>query len=101
MSMDQQLSQFSDVTVGANLYMALGLNPAETTIPENFSKVKAIAEYLNGHPDPHWLVNHLSRKNMSGMKPLDFFHSYVSLQGDKSSHIREIERLDKELKYYD
>lgn len=92
---------FSDVMVGAELYRTLNVGAGELMSPVQTEKLKEIAEYLNGHPDPLFEIGHLSRANKNPqMSNLDFFTSYVKLSKEKSQIENKLKELNKELSHY-
>ena len=92
---------FSDVMVGAELYKAVGLKPYEFSDPIQSAKIKEIADFLNGHPDPSYVLKNVPRKNKSpNMSNLDYLLSYVKLNKEKQGLMSQLEDVDKSLRYY-
>ncbi len=90
---------FKDELVGAELFKTVnaGFSPI---LPGDFSKLRDIAEYLNEHPDPVGVINKAKYKKSSSMTPLDFIHSYVSLDKERMMHAQKVSEYEKQLKYY-
>ena len=96
------LEKTNDLEVGVNLYNALNLSSWEISDPVNERKLDQISQYLNGHPDPSFLINILKRSGSKVNTPMiDHFYGYIQLQKQKADLMRNIENLDKDIKYYE
>lgn len=92
---------FNDILVGTELYRNLQLSPADLDDNITFSKIRDIAEFLNNHPDPIFVVNSVLRSNKNPqIKQLDHLWGYVELNNQKSVFEGKIKQLEKELEYY-
>ena len=91
---------FNDVMVGAELFRNLQIGQAELLDPQKVSLLKEVSGFLNEHPDPMFLIGSLSRSRGS-LEPLEHFASFVHLSRQKEQAQEQVDKLNKELKFYD
>lgn len=91
---------FKDVLVGTELFRALDITGRELSSPIQVEKIKEIAGYLNEHQDPMFVIGRI-RNNKGTMPNLDYLASYVKLNKTRSELQGQLERVDKDLKFYD
>lgn len=100
--MDPILENSTDLATGVHLSDALRLSSWELNEPVNMSKLQEISQYLNGHPDPSFLIQVLKRSSSKVSTPaIDHFYGYVQLQKQKAGLMENINKLEKEIKYYE
>lgn len=101
--MDNILNDINaDPIIGAHLFKTLNVSPyAVSADPSLFAKVRQIADFFSGHPDPLFVIDSVSRSNKNpNIKQVDHLASYVKLSKDKFAYLSKLDQLDKELKYY-
>lgn len=91
---------FKDVLVGSELFRALNVGQGELKSPVQTQKIQEIAEYLNSHPDPMFVIGRV-KNNKGTMSNLDFLTSYVKLSKEKTMAQEKMVQLDKDLKFYE
>ena len=91
---------FKSIEVGAMLFSALKLPTYEISEPGTFEKIKEVAEFLNDHEDPSFIISQLSRRVMDGKQKLDFLTGLAKLEKEKEFMKRKLSNIDKELKHY-
>lgn len=93
-------SGFKDVLVGAELFRHLNIGTAEFNNPSKMGQIKEIAEFLNDHPDPYFIIG-MTRNNKSpNMDNLEFLAGMVRLEKNRTTILKQLEETDKQLKHY-
>lgn len=92
---------FKDLFVGTELFRALNVPSYEFSAdPIKFSKLRNIAQFLNNHPDPNWVIGRI-KNNKTSLGPLDYLNNYATL-GLKRSHLsRDLKETDEEMRQYE
>ena len=94
--------EVNDMEVGVELYKALNLSRAEFADGTQTAKLKDIAEFLNNHPDPVFIIRSVIRSNKNpNIKNIDHLWTYVQLNNKKRDLENRINKLNNELKYYE
>lgn len=91
---------FKDVLVGTELFRALDITQKELMSPIQMDKIKEIAGYLNEHQDPMFVIGRI-RNNKGTMPNLDYLTSYVKLNKQKGELSRQLEQVEKDIKFYE
>lgn len=92
---------FNDIMVGAELFNKLNLSQSAMMDPNNFTKVREIASFLNEHPDPHFVIQSVTNSNKNpAVKQIDHMLSYIRLYKERLAAKTKIEELDNQLKHY-
>lgn len=91
---------FKDVLVGTELFRALDITSKELSSTIQVGKIKEIASFLNDHQDPMFVIGRI-RHNKGTMPNLDYLASYVKLHKTKTELQGQLEKIDKDLKFYD
>lgn len=85
---------FNDILVGTELYAATKMSQADMMDPHKAAQIREIADFLNSHPDPIFLIGTLVRGNKSpNMSNLEYIASYVKLNKARKE-------IDRQLKSY-
>ncbi|HCJ66977.1 MAG TPA: hypothetical protein DHV62_06550 [Elusimicrobia bacterium] len=91
---------FNSIEVGGELFKQLQIGYAELADPNTNSKIREIAEYLNGHPDPMFEISRVAKKTSPNMSKIDYFASYVQLNKQRKDVQEKLDKINKELEYY-
>lgn len=90
----------NDIGVGVALYQAIGVKPYDNKDPNFLEKMRYITDYLNQHPDPHYIIGKIRNNKSPNMSNIDFIHSYVMLVRKKDDMENELKKISKEIEYY-
>lgn len=91
---------FNDVTIGAELFYQLQVGQADLLDPKKISMLQEISGFLNEHPDPMFIIGSIARSRGT-QEPLEHFASFVQLNKQRTQAQEQVDKLDKELKFYD
>lgn len=91
----------NDTELGVVLFSQLGLSDGELSSPMNQMKIKEISAFLDGHPDPLFVVNSVLRSNTNpDIKNVDHLLTFVKLQTQKQGLVDQLEENKKQLSFY-
>jgi len=96
-------SGIKDIGLGVALFDALKINPAKLA-DDNFlsSKVQRIAQFLEGQPDPQFLITRLVNSNKSpNIDNIDHFVSFINLETERVSKEKELDLIEDQLRHYE
>jgi hypothetical protein len=89
----------NDIGIGVELYNAVGFQDTNDSL--NVNKLKEIADFFEGRPGGAWEIKSVvGKKTNQDIKNLDHLMTYVSLNKKKAELSGELDKLEKELKYY-
>ena len=91
---------FDDVLVGAELFTKLKISSIELNDPQQFAMLRDVSEFLNGHPDPSFVISRVSKNTNPNISNLEFLAGYVGIEKRRQGLMEEVKKLDDELKYY-
>jgi len=90
----------NDLEVGTALFNTLGLTFVDMSIPGRAEKIKEIAEFLNLHTDPHYVIGLTKYNKSSDLDNLDYLLGYTRLSKQKMELMDKVNKIDEELKFY-
>jgi len=99
--MDIIESGFNDVFTGDELFRALDINEGDMKSPIIQNKIVDIAKFLNESPDPMFVITRIRNNKSSTMNNLDYLHSYVQLNRQKTQIEEQLSKVTKDLKMYE
>jgi hypothetical protein len=99
--LDEALNNFNELDVGVNLIKTLDITEGDMLSPVIQAKVSDIAEYLNEHPDPNFVVGLVKHNKSQEMSNLDYLAGYVKLNFLKDKLMKQIAQTEKDIKFYE
>lgn len=91
---------FNDVLVGGEFFHALDVTDADLVSPVNQKKVNEIAQFLNEHPDPLFVISMVRNNRSPHMSNLDFLAGYVQLEKRRGDLQNQLDYVKNEISYY-
>ena len=89
----------NDIGIGVELYNAVGGFDATDSL--NAQKLKEISDFFENRQGGAWEIKSIvGRKTNQDIKNIDHLLNYVVMNKKKSQLSEELDKLDKELKYY-
>ena len=95
------LERFQELDVGTKLIRVLDVTEGDLRSPMNESKLIELAEFLNEHPDPHFILEMTKYNKSPHMNNLDFLVGYTQLNKKKVQLSKELDKVDKDIKFYE
>lgn len=87
-----------DPIEGAEIMGLLNIDQSEFHDPVRFSRIKDVVNFLSGRPDKHYVVSSISKR---GVDKIDHLWSYSLLRKNYESLTQELDKLKKELAFYE
>lgn len=95
------LDKFNDISVGTDFFQKLDITQGDLMSPVNERKIQEIAEFLNDHPDPHFIVDMIRHNRSPHMSNLDFLTGFVQLNKKRAKLEGELSKVVKDIKFYE
>ncbi len=95
------LEGIDDLSVGVALFDAIKISPAHLQDPMIFAKFLEIVEFLNAHPDPHYIISRTMKNKSAEMDNLDYLHSYIRLNKKEMELEQQIGKVKEDMAYYE
>lgn len=99
--LDKALEHFNDIEVGVNFIKTLNIAEEDMAFPTNEMKVREVAEYLNEHPEPDFIIGLTKNNRSPNMNNLDFLTGYVKLNKKRDELERALARVVRDIKFYE
>jgi len=89
----------NDIGIGVEIYNAVGFQDTNDSL--NVQKLKEISDFFEQRPGGAWEIKSVvGKKTNQDIKNIDHLLNYVSLNKKRSELSGELDKLEKELKYY-
>jgi len=90
-----------DALVGAELFRALEISASDLASPQVQGRVREIAEFLGNQQDPLFTIGRVKNNKSPHMSNLEYLHGYVQLQKSRERVSKELEKLNKDISFYE